>query len=155
VEVRTLARPGGELLATVATVNDVHFGETEAGKMGGSEAGPVLRSAPGEPPYPEVMNAAAAAEITALDPAAVVAKGDLTDAGLPEEWARFEEVWGGAFGDRLHVVRGNHDTMAGHAWGTEGIPAVVEVPGAWLALVDTAVPGTDGGRFDRDQLEWL
>ena len=30
---RTLRRPPGELLARVATVNDVHFGETECGRI--------------------------------------------------------------------------------------------------------------------------
>ena len=33
-QVRTLARPRGRLLATVATANDVHFGETECGRTG-------------------------------------------------------------------------------------------------------------------------
>ncbi len=32
--VRTLARPVGRLLATIATANDVHFGETECGHLG-------------------------------------------------------------------------------------------------------------------------
>jgi Icc protein len=155
IEVRTLARPSGELLATIATVNDVHFGEVEAGHIAGSAAGPALRSAPGEAPYPEVMNAAAVAEIAELDPDVVLAKGDLTDSGLPEEWARFEEVWGGAFGPRLHSVRGNHDAMSGHAYGTEGIPELIELPGAWAAVLDTVIPGTDGGQLDRDQLAWL
>lgn len=155
VEVRTLPRPGGELLATVATVNDVHFGEVEAGRLDATDAGPILRSGPGEPPYPEVMNAAAVAEIHLLDPAAVIAKGDLTDSGRPDEWARFEEVWGVPFGDRLHTVRGNHDAMAGHPFGTRGIPELLELPGAWAAIVDTVIPGTDGGQLDRDQLAWL
>ena len=31
---RTLAQPPGALLATFATVNDVHFGETECGRIG-------------------------------------------------------------------------------------------------------------------------
>src|SRR5262245_4450710 len=62
----TLARPKGRLLATLATTNDVHFGETECGQVGGvmeEEIGPVLRAEPGEPPYPETMNRAAIAEI--------------------------------------------------------------------------------------------
>ena len=48
-EVTTLARPRGRLLATIATVNDVHFGETECGLTGdaASELGPVLRAEPG------------------------------------------------------------------------------------------------------------
>src|SRR2546425_805645 len=33
-EITTLAQPAGRLLATLATVNDVHFGETECGILG-------------------------------------------------------------------------------------------------------------------------
>ena len=72
--------PPGRLLATIATVNDVHFGEVECGKLGTpEELGPVFTAEPGEPPYPEVMNAGAIDEIDALDPDAVVVKGDLTE----------------------------------------------------------------------------
>jgi hypothetical protein len=39
---RTLPRPGGELLCQVATVNDVHFGETRCGVIEGSDIGPIL-----------------------------------------------------------------------------------------------------------------
>ena len=38
---RTLPAPG-ELLATFATVNDVHFGETECGVIDGSDLGPTF-----------------------------------------------------------------------------------------------------------------
>src|SRR3546814_1656389 len=48
---RTLPR-FGERLATVATVNDVHFGEEVCGIMDGLPDGPVFRSLPGEEPYP-------------------------------------------------------------------------------------------------------
>ncbi|MBV9412872.1 MAG: hypothetical protein JO148_14875, partial [Acidimicrobiia bacterium] len=78
---RTLPRPPGERLATVATVNDVHFGELECGVLEGLELGPILQSEPGERPYPETMNSGAIAEITALAPDAVVVKGDLTTHG--------------------------------------------------------------------------
>src|SRR4051794_31629725 len=73
-EFRTLRRPPGERLATVATVNDVHFGETVCGEMHGVDLGPALSSEPGEAPYPETMNRAAAAEIALCEPDAVVAK---------------------------------------------------------------------------------
>src|ERR1700755_814191 len=49
-QVRTLVQPAGRLLATIATANDVHFGETECGKTGDPATdaiGPILRSEPG------------------------------------------------------------------------------------------------------------
>ena len=36
----------GELLCRVATVNDVHFGETEAGRLGERPSGPIRRRRP-------------------------------------------------------------------------------------------------------------
>lgn len=147
---RTLARPRGAHLATVATVNDVHFGESVCGMWAGDPAiGPVFRSAPGEPPYPEMMNAAAVRAITELGPDVVIAKGDLTNEGEPENVDRFFEVYGGAFGDRLTYVRGNHDrTMAGGN-------TVRTHNGVTFAVLDTVTPGHAGGRFTRDALGWL
>jgi hypothetical protein len=55
---------------------------------------------PGEDPYPETMNAGAVADISAADPDLVVVKGDVTCHGTQEEFDRFMEVYGGAFGDR-------------------------------------------------------
>ena len=53
IAVRTLPRPGGELLCVFATVNDVHFGEIDAGRIDDSPLGPVQRVEPGEsPPTP-------------------------------------------------------------------------------------------------------
>ena len=154
-EFATLERPPGERLATVATVNDVHFGEDGAGHIEGMDVGPVMRAAPGSPPYPEVMNSAAVAEIAALRPDAVLAKGDLTATGTPEEYAAFEACYRPAFGDRLRVTRGNHDNQAGGA--AFDCPPVqrIDVPGAVLALLDTSRPGQGGGRLDAAQLEWL
>src|SRR4029450_7033947 len=73
---RTLARPPGERLATVCTVNDVHFGEVECGILNGVAADPIYRSAPGDDPYPEVMNRGAIADMKAVEPDAGVVKGD-------------------------------------------------------------------------------
>src|SRR5437764_6645222 len=110
---RTLPRPPGERLATIATVNDVHFGELECGVLEGLELGPILQSEPGEPPYPETMNKGAISEIRALAPDAVVAKGDLTTHGTVEEYEAFLDAYGPVFGDRLYHVRGNHDSSTG------------------------------------------
>src|SRR5205823_1328953 len=47
--VTTLPRPTGRLLATFATANDVHFGETQCGLLGTpGEIGPVFASEPGD-----------------------------------------------------------------------------------------------------------
>src|SRR5262249_46043619 len=103
--------PGGRLLSTVATVNDVHFGETECGKLGTpEELGPIFHAEPGDRPYPLVMNHSAIDEIEALAPDAVVVKGDLTDLGTEPEYEQFVEAYS-RLGARMHHVRGNHDAM--------------------------------------------
>ena len=150
---RTLARPAGELLCRFATVNDVHFGEIEAGKIDEDPNGPIRRAAPGAEPYPEVMNHTAVAEMAAIDPVAVIVKGDLSAEGTQAEWDAFEACYRTAFGDRLKVVRGNHDSYqhqdayAGDQW--------IELPGLTVALLDTAIPGATTGMITTEQFEWL
>lgn len=152
--VTTLVAPPGRLLATVATVNDVHFGETQCGLLGTpEEVGPVFAAEPGAEPYPEVMNRGAIAAIERLDPDAVLVKGDLTDRGTEEEYEAFRAAYG-RLGDRLHHVRGNHDAMVTETIAAHG-PVAVEVPGAVLAVLDTVRPGSEKGRITPDQLEWL
>jgi 3',5'-cyclic-AMP phosphodiesterase len=153
VTTRTLPRPDGELLCRFATVNDVHFGETEAGRIDDSGLGPVQRVGPGEAPYPETMNEGAVAEIVALAPHAVVAKGDLTTDGRDEEFEAFFACYGAAFGDRLHVLRGNHDAYRGQE--TLRGDQVVDLPGVRLALVDTVIPTATTGRITAEQIDWL
>ena len=153
--VRTLPRPEGALLCRFATVNDVHFGETEAGRIDDHLVGPIQRADPGETPYPEVMNRAAVAEIAAIDPAAVVVKGDLSVDGHDEEWAAFEACYRSGLEQRLHedrlyVVRGNHDAYrgqdryAGDTW--------IELPGLTIGLLDTVIPGHTTGSLRPDQV---
>ena len=152
VTFRTLTPPPGRLLSRIATVNDVHFGETECGRIDDNPQGPIQRSLPGEAPYPVTMNAGAIAEITLIDPAAVIVKGDLTEAGTEEQFAEFRAHYG-AFGDRLHTVRGNHDAYRhqneypGDSW--------ITVPGLAVALLDTTIPGATTGRIEQEQFDWL
>ncbi len=141
-------------MATFATVNDVHFGEVECGKLGTpEELGPVFSTAPGEEPYPEVMNRGAIDEIAALQPDAIVVKGDLTDTGSEDQYAAFLAAYM-RLGERMRHVRGNHDAMI-----TETIaataPFAVDLDGVTLAVLDTVRPGTDRGRVPADQLRWL
>jgi predicted phosphodiesterase len=151
---RTLPRPPGERLATVATVNDVHFGEVECGVLEGNTSGPVLRVGPGETPYPDIMNRSAVQEIAAIEPDVVLAKGDLTTHGTVEELEAFLSCYRPAFGERLHYVRGNHDAGADFSV-VDGGTMELQLPGVTLAVLDTTIPGRPSGRVDADQLEWL
>ncbi|MFK8023825.1 MAG: metallophosphoesterase [Ilumatobacter sp.] len=153
VEVRTLARPNGQLRTRIATVNDVHFGEIAAGQIDELTEGPIRRAAPGAEPYPEVMNRAAVDEIGEIDPNAVVVKGDLSEDGRPEEWAAFEACYRDAFGERLHVVRGNHDAYR-HQREYAGDQRI-DLPGAVVALLDTVIEGSTTGNLESAQFEWL
>jgi predicted phosphodiesterase len=154
VAFRTLPQPPGERLATVATVNDVHFGEVECGVMEGITEGPVLRVGTGETPYPDTMNRAVVQEIAAVDPDAVLAKGDLTTHGTVKELEAFLSCYRPPFGERLHFVRGNHDASADFSLVDPGALEVA-LPGLTLAVLDTTIPGKSSGQVDADQLEWL
>jgi Icc protein len=150
--VHTLPRPPGELLCRLTTVNDVHFGEVECGRIDDSPLGPILHAEPGADPYPETMNRGAITEMAAIEPAAVVVKGDLTDVGTRDQYNEFLRAYG-AFGKRMFHVRGNHDAYAGddYAHGDQ----VIDLPGVRVVLLDTAIPFTDSGRLSPEQLEWL
>jgi 3',5'-cyclic-AMP phosphodiesterase len=152
-EFRTLPRRG-ELLARFATVNDVHFGETVCGHIDGVEDFATYSVGPDDEPYPELMNAGAVAEMLAVDPDLVVVKGDLTSNGTQQEYDRFLDVYGSAFGDRLLHVRGNHESY--HGLRSADWPMQErELPGVTIALLDTSRDGRANGDLSADQLEWL
>ena len=153
VAFRTLARPPGEHLCTFVTVNDVHFGEVECGIIEGLDIGPTFASAPGHPPYPEVMNRAAIGEIEAIDPMAVVVKGDLTSRGTVGEYDDFLDAYG-VFGDRLHHIRGNHESYNHATFATDG-PLAIDLPGVRLAVIDTSLDGMASGGVEPAALAWL
>jgi hypothetical protein len=141
--VHTLPRRG-ELLATFTTVNDVHFGETVCGRVGGADFA-TFSVEPGATPYPVVMNAGAVAEMSAVGPDAVVVKGDLTSTGVVEEYQQFRDMYDSAFGDRLLHVRGNHDAYAGETFAADA-PVAHVLPGVVLAVLDTVIPTDTPGR---------
>ncbi|MDZ7732837.1 MAG: metallophosphoesterase [Acidimicrobiia bacterium] len=144
----------GERLATFATVNDVHFGETECGIMEGFDMGPVFTVPHGEEPHPDFMNRGAIEEIAAADVDAVVVKGDLTSIGTRDEYQAFLDAYEPAFGDRLHHVRGNHDAYHGENYADDA-PFSVALPGVLLAVIDTTIPRETPGRVTDETLEWL
>ena len=156
-KLRTLDRPPGALVATIATVNDVHFGETVCGMIHTipeEDLGPWVRAEPGEDPYPVTMNRAAVAAISARAPDVVVAKGDLTCVGSDAEYQLFLDTYA-PLGDRLRHVRGNHDAMLDPTMALQGAPYAVEVNGVTLAVIDTVRPTEAGGQITREQIGWL
>ncbi len=144
----------GALVARVGTVNDVHFGETECGVISGMDLGPVLSVPDGAEPYPELMNRCAIAEMRRADLDAVVVKGDLTCNGTDDEYRTFLAFYEDAFEERLHHVRGNHDSYHGGTFAARD-PFVVDVPGVRLAVLDTARDALTSGRVSDHQLTWL
>jgi 3',5'-cyclic AMP phosphodiesterase CpdA len=144
----------GEVHCVIATGNDVHFGETVCGKIEGDERFEVFGVDEGTLPYPELMSRAVVDDIASISPDCVVVKGDLTDDGRDDEYDAFLEVWGGAFGERLVHVRGNHDSFRGQGFAAWPWQSRV-LAGATIALVDTARPFEIGGALDADQLDWL
>lgn len=151
---RTLARPPGEQLATVCTVNDVHFGEVECGVLNGIDDHPIYTTAPGDEPYPELMNRCAIADIRAAEPDTVVVKGDLTSMGTRAEYQAFLNAYGPVFGERLVHVRGNHDAYHGEDFASHA-PVSVSLPGVTLAVIDTSIPGKASGGVSAESLDWL
>ncbi len=108
----------------------------------------------GATPYPELMSRAAVSEMAAIEPAAVVVKGDLTASGLVEEYDAFLQCYLGSFGDRILHVRGNHDAFSGRHFASEPCQEMA-LPGVTLVLLDTVIEGKDSGQVRGEQLEWL
>ena len=146
----------GEILARVATVNDLHFGETVCGLLEGIELGPALRDDPGSEPYPVVMNRAAASEMAAICPDLVIAKGDLTASGSAAEYAQFQTTYRAVFGDRLIVTLGNHDKpKAGGEVPPVAAVQSTDLEGVRVVVLDTARAGRVGGELATEQADEL
>jgi predicted phosphodiesterase len=153
ITVTTPQPPPGALLSRFATVNDVHFGEIECGRVDGMEGGPIVRTEPGEQPYPLTMNEGAASDIHAAGISTLIVKGDLSVDGRDEEWEMFERCYRDTFGDNLHVIRGNHDAY--HGQDRYAGDALVELPGIAIALLDTVIPRQTTGTISAAQIDWL
>ncbi len=148
VALRTLDSVG-DLLSRVVTMNDVHFGEIECGKIG-NDATHALRVGHAERAYPEVMNESVIADALATKPDAVIVKGDLTSFGTLEEYATFRSFYVGAFGDLLTYVRGNHDSYPGNVYADWPVQ-LVHTPGVAVLVLDTARLHETGGFVSADQ----
>ncbi len=172
---RTLPRLEGRRLATIAVLNDMHVGEQCSGtatNVGGESIPPCFTG----DDYAWRMTRAAVEEVRALDPDLMVANGDLTDRGRPDEVKRALELLRGP-GSPLLVTRGNHDrrfhtpdracgedgdclrreAFPERALGDHALTSVARV-GRKLAVVglDSCDPETgEGTLLLGGQIEWL
>ncbi|MDP9069799.1 MAG: metallophosphoesterase [Actinomycetota bacterium] len=148
---RTLAPPPGEQLCRFATVNDLHIGERHFGVLRRIKEEP----RPGRQPYATRCAGSALSEAVAWGAQLIVAKGDLTYHGRPQQWEEVARMLG-SLPVPVEAMLGNHDvgrkavdgraTLAAH-----GITLVEEarsrdLPGLRIVLADTAVPRKSGGR---------
>jgi predicted phosphodiesterase len=168
---RTLPAPAAREVASFATLNDLHFGESRIGGMltedhEYGEATPefiAIDDADYDTPYAEFMNADAIAEINRLEVDLTIIKGDIADRGLPEQFETAARTFA-ALERPHHAFLGNHDYLEwnhgrevdGYALlGQEPAPRTVELAGFQLVLLDTTIPGDHDGAFGPERREWL
>jgi len=155
--VTTLVPPPGRRLSRFATLNDVHIGACAFGTWR-----PRWNDDPADP-HPERCLRAAIREALAWGAEAFVVKGDSTQEGLPNQWARFAAILAGA-GRPVLAIEGNHDTHPPAVDGTailarHGIALTtngaghLDLPGVRLVAAPTAVWHTGVGRISREVRE--
>ncbi|MCK9249406.1 MAG: metallophosphoesterase family protein [Solirubrobacteraceae bacterium] len=172
---RTLVPPSGRKLATIALLNDLHIGEHCSGtlfNLPGGVSVPPCFDADTYPDYAHRMADAAIGELSAHDLDLVIANGDLTDRGRPDDVARALRQLR-RLSAPLLVTRGNHDrrlvgecgpdhdclrsqAFPGNAVGDGTLRSVARV-GRRLGVVglDSNDPDTGAARILGDQPAWL
>ncbi|MEQ8840901.1 MAG: metallophosphoesterase [Acidimicrobiales bacterium] len=143
---------GGPARTKIATISDLHLGETGFGLLK-EMTEPDHR----ERDYPLRCAQAAVAEATAWGADLLVIKGDITDYGMPEHWELFDELL-----DTIRIpvvaIPGNHDTFAkpGSLDAHEQLRQralcptdvqTVDIPGIRVIAADTTTPGHSWGRI--------
>ena len=100
--------------------------------------------------------------VAALRPDVVVISGDLTDCGLPEEYALLAEMLARNLPMPFHVVPGNHDRRENLAAGIPGfalqdgfLQYAVDAGPVRLVMLDTVVPGAGHGELCPVRLDFL
>lgn len=153
--IRTLPSLDGDPLTKIATINDIHLGESGFGLLKEmTESG-----SPAEG-YPLRCARSAIEAAIAWGAELLVIKGDITDLGKPAEWDLVDEMLAD-LPIPVAAIPGNHDTVAKPTsidptiqLRARGLfPAAVhhlDLPGARLVLADTNVTGHSWGRLRRN-----
>jgi len=167
----TLPAPAARETASLATLNDLHFGEPRfggtllpSGDYGDETPGyPALRADDMDVPYWRFMNEDAIDEINAAGVDATIVKGDIADRGRPEQFEAARKAFARLTAPH-HAFLGNHDhygleeglEVDGYALlGQPPAPRSVELGGWRLVLLETALPGEHHGVFGDARMAWL
>ena len=167
----TLPGTAARQVASFATLNDLHFGESRfggafTGEGGDGEAAPgapVARETDGDVPYWQLMNEDVIADINKLGVDATVIKGDIADRGQPEQFDIARRTFE-RFSAPHHAFLGNHDHYAlldgvevdGYALLNQPrAPRSFDLGGWRLVLLDTVEPGKHHGVFPDERFAWL
>lgn len=173
--------PAGRFLFSVVLCNDLHVGETVAGKVGDIPELAGVSQVPGHPPYPEVMFRSLVEDATELGAAVLLAAGDITAEAEPVDLRTARQMLD-RFGERhtdWFLARGNHDrahegdpyaSCSVGRWqgndcfvdeffpGSDPTWFATEVQGMRVLGLDTydkAGKGSDAGGLSPDQMEWF
>jgi hypothetical protein len=173
--------PPGRFLFSVVLCNDLHVGETVAGRAGDIPGLTGVSQVPGHPPYPEVMFRSLVDDATELGASFLLAAGDITAEAEPVELRTARDMLD-RFGERhtdWFLTRGNHDrahegepyaACSVGRWGGndcfvdeffpdgEATWLATEVLGMRVLGIDTydrAGRGREAGSLSPDQLEWF
>jgi len=167
----TLPAPRANEVASVATLNDLHFGEPRFGgtllsdgEFGDEAPGfPAAKAGDTDVPYWQFMNEDAIADINAAGVDAAIIKGDIADRGRPEQFDAAARAFAG-FAMPHHAFLGNHDyyglldgiEVDGYALLDQPpAPRAVDLSGWRLLLLETVEPGEHHGVFGDERLDWL
>jgi len=139
--VTLLTPPPGRELSRFAAINDLHIGARSFGTWR------PFRESNHSDPHPVRCARAAISEAVAWGAEALVVKGDLTQAGRPNEWAVVAGLLANP-GIPALVIEGNHETkmasvdgraiMAAHGLRLAVRPTAMDLPGLRVVGVPTA-----------------
>lgn len=152
---RTLSALPGAELTRLATISDLHLGVRAFGQRGS-----IVEVEGHADPHPLRCATAAIDAATAWGATRIVAKGDLTNGGQPDQWRAYARLVA-ASPLPIEAIAGNHDAGA-YGPGTALTPReaaaafgfhlaspleVHDRPGVRVVLADTTVPGANRGRL--------
>ena len=109
---------------------------------------------PGEPPYPETMNGGAIAEIEALDPDAVLVKGDLTNLGTARSTPRSSRRTGSS-ASGCATCAATTTRCSTRRWRSRALRSRSTSAASRSRCSTPSSPASEQGQITREQLHWL